>query len=66
MDNNIDFKLVHDYIKPGYSRKKGKRGVDYFNEESELLAYIRSDSDLCSRVFPEEPMASVPAESRSK
>ncbi|POM63002.1 hypothetical protein PHPALM_27782 [Phytophthora palmivora] len=41
---------VHfDYIKPGCNRKTGTRGVDYFNGEDALLAYVRNDKDLCAR-----------------
>ncbi|RLN97468.1 hypothetical protein BBJ28_00021215 [Nothophytophthora sp. Chile5] len=39
----------NDYIKPGCSRKGGKRGVDFFNGEDELLRYVRDDAELCAR-----------------
>ncbi|OWZ02407.1 hypothetical protein PHMEG_00026042 [Phytophthora megakarya] len=40
---------TYDYVKPGCKRSRGTRGVDYFNGEDELLVYVRSDKDLCSR-----------------
>ncbi|OWY97733.1 hypothetical protein PHMEG_00031667, partial [Phytophthora megakarya] len=39
----------YDYVKPGCKRRRGTRGVDYFNGEDELLVYVRSDKDLCAR-----------------
>ncbi|KAE8956309.1 hypothetical protein PR002_g31513, partial [Phytophthora rubi] len=40
----------HNYIKPGCKLKGGAQGVDFFNGEDELLAYIRSDTELCERL----------------
>ncbi|KAE9339958.1 hypothetical protein PR003_g10746 [Phytophthora rubi] len=55
----------HDYIKPGCSRKTGEHGMDYFSSEQGLLDYIRSDKDLCGRVFPEEEPG-LPAQDSSR
>ncbi|KAE8897568.1 hypothetical protein PF003_g18266 [Phytophthora fragariae] len=42
--------IHHNYIKPGCKLKGGAQGVDFFNGEDELLAYIRSDTELCERL----------------
>ncbi|KAG1696765.1 hypothetical protein DVH05_017986 [Phytophthora capsici] len=44
------FQIHHNYLKPGSKIKGGKRGMDYFNGEEELLAYVRSDTELCARL----------------
>ncbi|KAE9067066.1 hypothetical protein PF010_g27612 [Phytophthora fragariae] len=38
--------IHHNYLKPGCKLRRGKRGVDYFNGEDELLAYIRTEKEL--------------------
>ncbi|KAE9155296.1 hypothetical protein PF004_g32745 [Phytophthora fragariae] len=42
--------IHHNYIKPGCKLKGGAQGVDFYNGEDELLAYIRSDTELCERL----------------
>ncbi|KAE8894550.1 hypothetical protein PF003_g21410 [Phytophthora fragariae] len=42
--------IHHNYIKPGCKLKGGAQGVEFFNGEDELLAYIRSDTELCERL----------------
>ncbi|KAE9129250.1 hypothetical protein PF007_g4962 [Phytophthora fragariae] len=42
--------IHHNYLKPGCKLRGGKRGVDYFNGEDELLAYIRTEKELCARL----------------
>ncbi|KAG3069435.1 hypothetical protein PC122_g16569 [Phytophthora cactorum] len=41
--------LHHSYVKPGCKVRGGKQGVDYFNGEGTLLAFVRSDKELCAR-----------------
>ncbi|KAE9217383.1 hypothetical protein PF005_g8681 [Phytophthora fragariae] len=47
------------------SCKTGEHGMDYYNSDRELLDYIRSDKDLCRRVFPEKHQE-LPAEDSSR
>ncbi|KAG1710084.1 hypothetical protein DVH05_017091 [Phytophthora capsici] len=42
--------IHHNYLKPESKIRGGKRGTDYFNGEDELLAYVRSDTELCARL----------------
>ncbi|OWZ15672.1 hypothetical protein PHMEG_00010642 [Phytophthora megakarya] len=42
--------IHHNYVKRGQEVKVGKQGVEYFDGEGELLAYVRSDKDLCTRL----------------
>ncbi|KUF77991.1 hypothetical protein AM587_10000780 [Phytophthora nicotianae] len=39
-----------NYLKPGCKLRGGKHGVDYFNGEDALLAHVKADKDLCTRL----------------
>ncbi|KAG6617154.1 uncharacterized protein IUM83_04766 [Phytophthora cinnamomi] len=39
--------IHYNYLKPGRKLRGGKRGVDFFNGEDELLSYICTDKQLC-------------------
>ncbi|KAE9315206.1 hypothetical protein PR003_g19047 [Phytophthora rubi] len=51
--------IHHNYLKPGCKLRRGKRGVDYFNGEDELLAYIRTEKELCARLGISNVMSTV-------
>ncbi|KAG3017551.1 hypothetical protein PC120_g10947 [Phytophthora cactorum] len=42
--------IHHNYLNPGRKVRGGKCGTDYFNGEDELLAYVRRDTDLSTRL----------------
>eukprot|EP00644_Phytophthora_capsici_P011842 jgi/Phyca11/15199/fgenesh1_pg.PHYCAscaffold_12_\ len=39
-----------NYLKPGCTIRGGKQGVDFFNGEDALLAHVKADKDLCTRL----------------
>ncbi|ETP11925.1 hypothetical protein F441_12630, partial [Phytophthora nicotianae CJ01A1] len=39
-----------NYLKPGCKLRGGKPGVDFFNGEDALLAYVKADKDMCTRL----------------
>ncbi|KAG3054703.1 hypothetical protein PC121_g16154 [Phytophthora cactorum] len=49
MKGSTGIQLHHSYVKPGCKVRGGKQGVDYFNGEGTLLAFVRSDKELCAR-----------------
>ncbi|KAG3125324.1 hypothetical protein C6341_g25831 [Phytophthora cactorum] len=42
--------IHHNYVKPGRRVRGGRQGVDFFNGEDELQAYVRTDVELCNRL----------------
>ncbi|KAG3095736.1 hypothetical protein PI124_g8245 [Phytophthora idaei] len=42
--------IHHNYVKPGRRVRGGRQGVGFFNGEDELLAYVRTDVELCNRL----------------
>ncbi|ETK82192.1 hypothetical protein L915_12391 [Phytophthora nicotianae] len=39
-----------NYLKSGCKLRGGKPGVDFFNGEDALLAYVKADKDMCTRL----------------
>ncbi|KAE9352673.1 hypothetical protein PF008_g5363 [Phytophthora fragariae] len=39
-----------NYLKPGRTLRRGKIGLDFFNGEDSLLAYVKADKELCARL----------------
>ncbi|KAG6943832.1 hypothetical protein JG688_00017408 [Phytophthora aleatoria] len=55
--------IHHNYLEPGRKVRGGKRGTGYFNGEDELLAYVRRDTDLSTRLNIANVWARPPSQS---